>query len=158
MRVFLFGLVTGVTLLAAPASAQSNDAQVANCYNEGDRLDRAVQIRGCTAALGSAHLNAARRAIFYYQRGRAYAMDAEHVRAIADYSEAIRLNPQYARAYHGRGFSYDEQGDRVRAMADYNAAIRIDPQFADPYFNRALIYYEQGDKTRALATIRRRSG
>ena len=39
----------------------------------------------------------------YYNRGFAYEEKGEHDQAIADYTEAIRLKPDYAEAYYNRG-------------------------------------------------------
>jgi tetratricopeptide (TPR) repeat protein len=49
---------------------------------------------------------------------------------IADFTEAIRLNPNDAAAYNNRGVAYFNQGDHDRAIADYEAALRIDPNYA----------------------------
>ena len=38
--------------------------------------------------------------------------------AIAYYTEALRLKPDYANAYCNRGDAYDEKGDQVKAIAD----------------------------------------
>ena len=59
-------------------------------------------------------------------------------RAIQDYGEAIRLDPQDADAHYLRGIAYDELGQPQRAIQDYDDAIRLDPQDADAYANRAL--------------------
>jgi tetratricopeptide (TPR) repeat protein len=48
-------------------------------------------------------------------------------RAIADFSEAIRLNPLFASAYHERGVAHRAKGDHTRAVADQEVAIRLDP-------------------------------
>ena len=45
---------------------------------------------------------------------------------MADYDQAIQLNPKYARAYHNRGSAWGNKGDLDRAIADYNQAIRLD--------------------------------
>jgi tetratricopeptide (TPR) repeat protein len=49
--------------------------------------------------------------------------------AIADYTEALRLNPDYALAYNNRGDAYYNQGRYDQAIEDYTAALRIDPNF-----------------------------
>ena len=56
--------------------------------------------------------------------------------AIADFSEAIRLNPKDAVAYNNRGVAYYAKSDLDRAIADFNEAIRLDPKDAIAYNNR----------------------
>lgn len=51
----------------------------------------------------------------------------DYDRAIRDFTEAIRLNPQYAIAYYNRGLSYFRSGNYRRAIADYEEALQIDP-------------------------------
>ena len=57
-----------------------------------------------------------------------YGDKGDYDRAIADYDEAIRLDPRYAVAYYNRGVAYCDKGDYDRAIADYNEAIRLDPK------------------------------
>ncbi len=72
--------------------------------------------------------------------------------AIADYSEAIRMNPAFAAAYNNRGNAYFTQGDLERALADYNRSIELDnPELHLPYNNRGNIHYQRGDLESALA-------
>jgi tetratricopeptide (TPR) repeat protein len=49
-------------------------------------------------------------------------------RAIADYTEAIRLNPNYANALYWRGVAKQREGDKDVGDADIAAAKRIDPK------------------------------
>jgi tetratricopeptide (TPR) repeat protein len=64
----------------------------------------------------------------------------DHDRAIAAYSEAIRLDPKNAIAFNNRGNAYGKKGwttgDYDRAVADYSEAIRLDPQYASAFCNR----------------------
>ena len=61
-------------------------------------------------------------------------------RAIQDYDEAIRLNPQDASSYAGRGNLYQGIGQYERAVQDHDEAIRLDPEHSLAYVNRALSY------------------
>jgi len=71
--------------------------------------------------------------------------------AIADYNEAIRLQPDYADAYNGRGNAKFNLGDYQGAIADYNEAIRLQPDHAYAYNNRGLAKYNSGDNQGAIA-------
>jgi tetratricopeptide (TPR) repeat protein len=85
-------------------------------------------------------------------------MKGDNDRAIADYNEAIRLQPGYALAYNNRGGAYVRTGDFDRAINDYTEAIRINPMppvFGTPsvnvYYNRGSAYAQTGDGERAVA-------
>src|SRR4029077_7632168 len=72
-------------------------------------------------------------------------------RAIADFTEAIRLDPSYAIAYSNRGSDYSRKGKNDRAIADCTEAIRLDPKFAEAYVCRGLAYEKFADFCRARA-------
>ncbi|MBE9164551.1 MULTISPECIES: tetratricopeptide repeat protein [Microcoleaceae] len=60
--------------------------------------------------------------------------------AIADYTEAIRLNPDYAAAHNKRGIiRARDLKDYPAAKADFDRAIQIDPNYGDAYYNRARV-------------------
>src|SRR5262249_55535042 len=77
----------------------------------------------------------------------------DYARAIADYDQAIRLNPQAAEAYNNRGDAYKNgpQHDYAHAIADYDQAIRLNPQYALAYSNRAQAYYAVQDYAHEVA-------
>jgi len=76
---------------------------------------------------------------------------------MADYTEAITLDPKYADAYDGRGFSNYGKGDYDRAITDYDQAITLSPKYAFAYFDRALAYLYAGSLPKALADLDRSS-
>ena len=65
--------------------------------------------------------------------------------AIADYTKAIEINPQYSEAYINRGIAKSDLGDTQGAIADYNKAIDINPQYAVAYNNRGYAKYNLKD-------------
>jgi hypothetical protein len=71
-------------------------------------------------------------------------------RAIADYDEALRLDPKYAFAFNNRGNVYKAKGDLDRAIADYNEALRLDPKHAVDFNSRGNAYQDKGDLDRAI--------
>ena len=60
-------------------------------------------------------------------------------KAIADYDEAIRLNPNDASAYYERGQAWHSKDDLDKAIADYDEAIRLDPRHARAYTIRGIV-------------------
>jgi lipoprotein NlpI len=94
------------------------------------------------------------RAIAYNNRGDAYRAKGDIDLAIADYDEAIVLDPNYAHAYYNRGNVFgDDKGDASRAIADFNDAIRLNPNYLAAYFSRARAYFYSGNSANALADI-----
>ncbi|TAJ35213.1 MAG: tetratricopeptide repeat protein [Reyranella sp.] len=87
---------------------------------------------------------------------RAASLDAlgQTDRALADYSEAIRVDPKGSLAFLGRGVllasrkrSYD------RAIEDFSRAIELEPKNADAYIARGNAYSQIGDNGRAIADL-----
>jgi tetratricopeptide (TPR) repeat protein len=124
--------------VASPAVAQTSQAQ-AWCFGNDSTDDETIA--GCTQVIPLA----------YADRGFAYRNKGDLDRAIADDSEAIRLNPKFVLAYNDRGRAYLAKGDLDRAIADYSEAIRLDPKFVLAYNDRGLAYATKGDLDRAIA-------
>ena len=89
----------------------------------------------------------------YKERGRAYAYAADYGHAIADFSEAIRLDPKTAKGYVNRAIAYTQAKDDEHALADLDEAIRIDPQNANAYVSRGLSYARRHDFPRAIGDL-----
>ena len=89
--------------------------------------------------------------IIFEIRGRAHAIRGEYDKAIADFTEAIRLNTKSAEAYCGRGIIYLEKGDLDNAIADISEAIRLDPKFPQGYYNRGNVYVRKDNAEKAIA-------
>ena len=52
-------------------------------------------------------------------------------RAIADFDETIKRNPNYAITYTNRGYAYEKKGDKDQAIADFRKALEINPSTQD---------------------------
>jgi tetratricopeptide (TPR) repeat protein len=87
----------------------------------------------------------------YLNRGIAQYKKGDYDQAIANYTRAIEINPNYAKAYFYRGLAYQDKGDYDRAIADYTKAIEINPKLDIAYNNRGLAYQDKGDYDRAIA-------
>jgi tetratricopeptide (TPR) repeat protein len=110
-----------------------------------------AQIADCTRQIDSGRWRGRNLAIEHYNRGIAWKAKGDLDRAIADYTEAIRLDPQHERAYVNRGNAWQAKGDLDRAIADYDEAIRLDAKDADAYDNRGIAWKHKGDLDRAIA-------
>ena len=81
---------------------------------------------------------------FYLKRGEDLSGVHQYDRAIADYTVAIELRPDYAEAYNDRGFAYYLKGDFERAIADYTRAIELRPNYPKAYNSRGVVYMAGG--------------
>jgi len=70
--------------------------------------------------------------------------------AIVDYTRAIDINPNLAKAYDNRGVAYAKEGSMRRAIDDFTMAIADNPDDAEAYNNRGHAYAEQGNMAQAL--------
>ncbi|RPH39611.1 MAG: tetratricopeptide repeat protein, partial [Planctomycetota bacterium] len=62
----------------------------------------------------------------YLRRGLQRQSAGEHDKAISDFTKAIELNPNLAKAYAARGVSKEANGDGAGAKSDYSQSIQIE--------------------------------
>jgi tetratricopeptide (TPR) repeat protein len=87
-------------------------------------------LRSASTARGADFNEAIRlqpKADYFMSRGNAYSLKGDPTRAIADYDEALKLEPERAMAFNNRGVAWRDKGDKKKALADFKAAIALDP-------------------------------
>jgi esterase/lipase superfamily enzyme len=84
------------------------------------------------------------RSIAYMNRALAYKQAQQVDLAIADYSKAIELQPNFALAFIRRGALYVETGKYDLAIQDLTQALQLEPNSLDAYRYRAQAYRAKG--------------
>jgi Flp pilus assembly protein TadD len=74
-------------------------------------------------------------ALDHYSKGQAAYQAGDCVRAIAEFTQAIQLNPHDPKTYDARGLAYLGTKETNRAIADFTEAIRLNPRDAEAYSN-----------------------
>jgi tetratricopeptide (TPR) repeat protein len=104
------------------------------------------------AAAGfAANPGTARTAWAAVTRGLAAEQAGDHGAAAEHYTQAIRLDPNYAPAYAARGSIRVRRGQDADALPDLDAAVRLDPNLADAYLNRGVVRHRLGRAGEAMA-------
>lgn len=109
--------------------------------------DQGRSIRGCTAIITGKQKGSV--SVAYHNRGLIWLAKDDLDRAIADFNQAIRLNPKVANTYFLRGAAWSEKGDYDRAIADYSEMVKLSPSEQIGYVFRGSTYLLKGDLDRA---------
>ena len=87
----------------------------------------------------------------FFNSGNASLEKKQYDRAISDFTEAIRLDPNYEGAYINRANAFSSKGNYDRAISDLNEAIRISADDSVAYFNRGWDYEELRNFDKAIS-------
>ncbi len=135
MNRIAYAALAAVALFSmAGAPARAGDLNTCE-----DGMHEPVDIDVCTRVIESGSLSRDDLAVAYLFRGDAYAGLGQYARAIQDYDEAIRLDPNEEMNFDARGKAYDHLGQYTRAIQDYDEAIRLEPD------NDPFPYQDRGD-------------
>ena len=149
MTIFKFWAVVLIAILLPSGVALSTDP-AKEAYEKEKACFQKKDYDGAVAAYTESS-GGPKNAETYYKRALAYLNKQESDKAIADCTEAIRLNPKYGRAYDLRGMAYRIKGDLDKAIVDFTEAIRLDPKDATTYESRGYAYLDKSEYDKAIA-------
>ncbi len=87
-------------------------------------------------------------------RGNAWQERGDHLRAVSDYSLALRYEPMAADAYMNRGLAYYYLGETGEAISDLDKAIDLGLHDASTHNYRGLLRASRNDLRGALSDFR----
>ena len=124
---------------------RANDFRAESRFNEAiQELDRAIAIDRNFAEAYKI------RAIL-----NLFGTPPHYDRAIADFNQFIRLEPNNPEAINWRGTAYYNQKNYTRAIADHTQAIQMDPANAYFYERRGIAYNAMNNSDRAIEDFTR---
>jgi Flp pilus assembly protein TadD len=115
-RIFCLGLIALVVWMIHVSSAGASPQQTANEKAAEDHVKRG------TALFGKRNLDG----------------------AIAEYREAIRLDPNYTEAHDNLGVALGYKGDVDGGIAEIREAIRISPNYAEAHSDLGAALMQKG--------------
>jgi tetratricopeptide (TPR) repeat protein len=147
MKHFWLCLFLGIPSLAAASPYSDFSAGLAALAREdGDGAMAAFN-----AALAAPDLLPAFRATAYFDRGRIYADNKKWDLAIADFTAALKIDPDYLDAYDQRSQAYKSTKHLDLAIADLTAILSRRPSFLNFYLRRAELHSENHSMDDAIA-------
>jgi tetratricopeptide (TPR) repeat protein len=112
-----------------------------------------VVLLGLAAVTGRLPSSQASQAKAHYDRATLLAEQGRTGEALAEYQEAIRLEPDFALAHNDLGYEYYAMGQLAQAEDEFEKALQADPKLAVAHANLANVYDDQGRYDEGLAVV-----
>lgn len=117
-----------------------------------NRSDRAPAVATAPKADDDSEDSAAAQAA--HNRGDALRKEESWAAAIAAYTEAVRLNPNFSWSHHSLGDCYKKLGNWLSAVESYRRAIALNAEFVWSYYSLAEVLESLEQRDLAAANYR----
>ncbi len=87
--------------------------------------------------------------------GNTFYYDGYIEEGIAQYEEAIRIDPDYSVAYFNLAIALENKGDIEGAIKNYKKAVKKNPNYAEAYANLGALLKECGEVDEAINCLRK---
>jgi serine/threonine-protein kinase len=131
-----------------PADLWINDSLAVLCLNsQPPQYDDAVRFYTVTVTLRP------KNPYMVHQLGRAFRKKGSTAEAIATFSKAIELKPDYWESWSHRGEAYVKAGQVDKGIADYSKAIEVDSKNSAAWNERGVAYLGLHQYDNALSDL-----
>lgn len=115
-------------------------------------------VEACSRAIASGSYAGLELAKLHTNRGVERKRLGQFAEALADYADALRLNPTDPFAHNNSANARRDVGDLEGALAAYTEALRLDPGYTAAYINRGLLHERMGRPRRRAPILPKRCG
>lgn len=153
MRAFI--LAAAAVSCVTPALAQQSTDPRVICENKDNSFEPAMVVDTCTKLFMTVpDLTNPGRSLIHVSRARAYARLNDIENARTGFDEAVRLDPDSAKAHYERGAFYHYNGSQPdKVIADMLDAIRLDPKMAGAHRILGYTFQNRGDYLSAISYL-----
>jgi tetratricopeptide (TPR) repeat protein len=128
-----FLAAAALVAFAAAIATVRTDKSADTCFTQQGE----AAIAACTHAIRSGRFRGDDLATIYDNRAIELRQRGDYDEAIADYSEALRIDGELTGAYTGRGLAYEGKAEVDKAKADYLRALTVGPKYDDGQWAQA---------------------
>lgn len=104
-----------------------------------------VRLQACNDIIARTSVDLNTKAVAYQYRGNGRLEAGAFQQAIADFSEAIHINPSSSPSFAGRARAKFSTRDFLGAVADFTEALRHAPNASELYMERGHVYLLLGN-------------
>ncbi|NJM95654.1 MAG: tetratricopeptide repeat protein [Acaryochloridaceae cyanobacterium CSU_5_19] len=114
-----------------------------------ERTQRILKLQDLLAEVGP---QAEERSSWSVELGYLFAAGADYRSAIAQYDQALALNPKEAEVWYSRGVALGDWGHQEDEIASYDKALLLKPDQAQAWTNRGDALFHLGRYEEAIAS------
>ncbi|MGY3618490.1 tetratricopeptide repeat protein [Bradyrhizobium sp. USDA 10063] len=119
-------------------------------WGSGNDRPRQVAAEKPTGSVSPQNISDAKQ---HATRGQEFARSFKTEQALAEFEQALALDPYNTQALYGRGLIYQGQNQHQQAIEDFTAASGLAPQRAEPLLARASSYLALNKAKEATADL-----
>lgn len=138
-------------LVVVPAQLGATPLERNDCYSK----DVMRRIEGCTELLQSPFMAPSVRAEAFALRALALSLIGRYDEAIADYDQALEIQPNHAVTLNNRSWALFKMGRHEEALPDVEKSIRLDSSSPHSFDTRAHLRQARGEADGAYQDYRK---
>ena len=150
LTLFLAGSAAGLQRPASAAPAVALSPQLQEVFDQGQQALGAGQLEAAEAAFLKVLTQGGRVAFVYNNLGVVYLQRGDNKRAVAQFREAIRLQPDYAAPHVLMGSTLLAMGKFPEAARELETAVKLQPQDPLVRLQLAKAYRREEDFPRVI--------